>query len=215
MPELILVRHGETDGQSSIRLNGATDVGLSPLGRQQMTRVAEALAAESFERVLVSPLRRSQQSAAIVRPGAEMTLIPGFREIHFGRWETWTFAEAAERDPQTYAEWSRGEVDFAFPGGESRQGFYQRVRDAALTTLLPLEQRTLAVLHKGVIKAILGALLERSWEAYRAAPCHLGSIHRLHIEGQDLVLQESNLTSHLGETWQEDHPAISLSKRSS
>jgi broad specificity phosphatase PhoE len=34
--ELLLVRHGETVGQSSIRLYGATDVALSDEGELQM-----------------------------------------------------------------------------------------------------------------------------------------------------------------------------------
>ena len=32
MTDLILLRHGETVGQSSIRLYGATDIALSPIG---------------------------------------------------------------------------------------------------------------------------------------------------------------------------------------
>ena len=33
---IVLVRHGETTGESSIRYYGATDVPLSDLGRQQV-----------------------------------------------------------------------------------------------------------------------------------------------------------------------------------
>ena len=40
MQELFLVRHGETTGQSSVRLYGATDVPLSDLGREQVRAVA-------------------------------------------------------------------------------------------------------------------------------------------------------------------------------
>ena len=41
MPKLrriLLVRHGETDGESSVRFHGSTDVDLSAEGREQAAR---------------------------------------------------------------------------------------------------------------------------------------------------------------------------------
>ena len=58
MDELILVRHGETTGNSAVRLYGRTDIALSDLGRRQMSRVREALDSEAFDTVITSPLRR-------------------------------------------------------------------------------------------------------------------------------------------------------------
>src|SRR5208282_5591650 len=40
---LILVRHGETEGESSIRYHGRTDVALSELGRTQMNLAGRAI----------------------------------------------------------------------------------------------------------------------------------------------------------------------------
>ena len=41
---LWLVRHGETEGQSSIRYHGANDVPLSDVGRQQIRALLPLLA---------------------------------------------------------------------------------------------------------------------------------------------------------------------------
>ena len=65
-PTLVLLRHGETVGQSSIRLHGATDVALSSVGEQQAQRAAAALAGRHFARVLCSPLQRARRTAEIV-----------------------------------------------------------------------------------------------------------------------------------------------------
>ena len=65
-PTLILLRHGETVGQSSIRLHGATDVALSAVGEQQAERAAAALAALPIARALCSPLQRARKTAEIV-----------------------------------------------------------------------------------------------------------------------------------------------------
>ncbi len=65
--ELILVRHGETVGDSALRLYGSTDVELSDLGRSQMRRVKAVLAGLVVDRMWVSPLSRSAESGEIVR----------------------------------------------------------------------------------------------------------------------------------------------------
>ena len=112
--ELILVRHGETVGESTIRLNGSTDVGLSDHGRRQMERVRDALTeagrAKSFDRLYVSPLSRSISSAAIVHPSPSPapTIVDAFTEIDFGVWEGMTAAEVRPRDPRQFEAWKRG-----------------------------------------------------------------------------------------------------------
>ena len=64
---LVLVRHGETVGHSSIRYYGRTDVALSDLGRRQMRAAREWLAARDgasgFAPVFTSPLVRATEAA--------------------------------------------------------------------------------------------------------------------------------------------------------
>src|SRR5688572_11020303 len=86
MTELILLRHGETVGQSSIRLYGATDIALSPLGEQQAARAAAALQARRLARVVTSPLQRARRSAEIVlaaqpAPAATLEVLDDLREV--------------------------------------------------------------------------------------------------------------------------------------
>ena len=194
--ELVLVRHGETSGQSSIRLNGKTDVPLSELGRQQMRAVGTVVAKRPWDRVLSSPLVRSVESAQIAT-GQEPHIVAGFEEINFGRWETWTWAEVQERDPQGYARYRAATSEFQFPTGDSRTGFYNRIRAAAETELLNAEGRVLAVLHKGVCKVIMATLLGLTWEQYRPMPCDLASIHRLERTSAGWRLTAGHDVSHL------------------
>ena len=84
---LVLIRHGETTGQSSIRFHGSSDVALSDEGRVQMREAARGLRTEVFDLIVASPLRRSWESARILSGGAPVRLEPDFREIDFGRWE--------------------------------------------------------------------------------------------------------------------------------
>jgi broad specificity phosphatase PhoE len=195
--ECVLVRHGETTGNSAVRLYGCTDVPLSDHGRRQMACVRDALRHETFDRVVVSPLARSRESASIVAPGLEAVVEPGFTEIDFGLWEGWTFDEARARDPEGYAAWQRDGPRFRFPGGEERAAFHARVRDAAVR-VFAAPCRTLAVLHKGVIKIVVAALLDAPLEAISALPVDLGGIHRLRRTNDGWLYTSRNEVAHLG-----------------
>jgi broad specificity phosphatase PhoE len=181
---LVLVRHGETAGQSSIRYYGATDVPLSDSGRAQMRRAAAALAGERFAAVYSSELSRSLEGARLVSRDAAVVPVAGFNEIDFGAWEGLTEEEIAARDPERYRQWrarlsQRGE--FHYPSGDSTAAFRRRIvtvlhRILAAAPPGPL----LFVLHKGVIRSILAELLrlgelERSQLAVELASIHIVS----------------------------------------
>jgi broad specificity phosphatase PhoE len=156
---IVLVRHGETDGESSTRFHGATDVALSREGKAQMRTVAASFGATHFDRVVASPLRRSWCAAQIVGGGAPVTIESDFREIDFGRWEGLTREEIQATDPVLYEDWQNRAPGFEFPNGEPRGEFRARV-EAGLERLLDGDAGTvLVVAHKGVVRAIAEKLL--------------------------------------------------------
>ncbi|PCC70278.1 probable phosphoglycerate mutase [Nannocystis exedens] len=202
----MLVRHGETEGQSSIRLHGATDVALSSLGLRQIERVAAALAGEpGFAAVLASPLQRSRVAAALVaggqRPPPPVTVVPEFAEVDFGAWEGLTFEEVAARDPSGHGRYLAEGLAFTYPGGESRQAFWDRVQAGALRVLAtPASPRVAAVLHKGVIKAVIAALTGMPHAEAIALPVSLAGVYRLrHRPDGRWDIHVQNATDHLGE----------------
>jgi broad specificity phosphatase PhoE len=155
---IVLVRHGETDGQSSTRLHGSSDVPLSAEGREQMQAVARSLAGQRFDVVVASPLRRSWQSAWIVSRGAPVSLEPDFREIHFGHWEGRSLSELEQSDPVAFADWKARAPGFEYPGGEARAEFRARVERGLARLQASGARSALGVLHKGVIRVIAAAL---------------------------------------------------------
>jgi broad specificity phosphatase PhoE len=155
--QLVLVRHGETDGESSQRFHGSADIDLSAEGRAQMARVAAGLVRVP-DLVVASPLRRSWRAAAIAGKGAPVRLELDFREIDFGRWEGLTKAEIQARDPVLFEDWQRRTPGFEFPGGELRGAFLERVQ-RGLDRLLGANARdALVVIHKGVIRTVVETL---------------------------------------------------------
>ena len=161
---LVLVRHGETEGNSSTRFHGSSDVALSESGRAQLRALLPALRGEGFDLVVASPLRRSWQAARILAGSAPLRLEADFREIHFGRWEGLTKQEIEASDPILYHDWQARAPGFEYPGGERRAEFRARVARGLGRLRESGACAALCALHKGVIRAIaeelLGAPLE-------------------------------------------------------
>lgn len=155
LKRIVLVRHGETEGQSSIRYYGVTDVPLSDLGRAQLRSARDAIRADTFEAVWASTLCRSWASARLLAPDRPVHLESDFREIDFGDWEGLTAEEIAAVDPEGHAAWQAQGLEFTFPGGETRAAFRARVArglDRLRTTGV---ESVLVAAHKGVVRTLL------------------------------------------------------------
>ena len=157
---IVMVRHGETERQSSVRFHGSADVRLNDEGRAQLREAARQMKTEFFDLVAASPLRRSWEGARIVSGGAPIRLYPEFREVHFGHWEGLTAEEIEQSNPALYRDWQAGAVNFEYPGGELREAFRSRVARGLEALLASGATSALVVSHKGVIRAIGERLLD-------------------------------------------------------
>ena len=120
----VLLRHGETPLTPQKRFSGSggTDPSLSPVGQDQATRAATALAARgTIQHIIASPLTRTRETAAAVadRLGLDVTIEEGLRETDFGAWEGLTFGEVRERYPEDLTTWLADPTAQPTGGGES------------------------------------------------------------------------------------------------
>jgi broad specificity phosphatase PhoE len=165
LTRLILVRHGETVGQSSIRYYGATDIPLSDRGRAQAREARNRIPGETFETVWASTLSRARESAHIMAPSHSVRLEANFREIHFGRWEGLTREEIEATDPALYADWQARTPGFEFPEGEPRREFRRRIERGLMHLRASEAQSALIVAHKGVVRTLLELVMNQTLEA--------------------------------------------------
>ena len=108
---------------------------------------------ESAPIVYVTPLRRTQETAAILFPGARQLSVPGLREMDFGDFEGRFYADM-EHDA-AYRAWVDSGCLGPIPNGEGRAAFVPRCC-AAFRAVLAADKspRLVFVVHGGSIMAL-------------------------------------------------------------
>jgi probable phosphoglycerate mutase len=187
MIPLLVLRHAPTDWNAAGRIQGRTDRPLGELGRQ---RVAAVRLPRGWNGApcLSSPLSRAMETARLLGldPAAEPRLI----EMDWGAWEGRTLAELRAELGGAMAENEARGLDFRPPGGESPRDVQARLTPL----LLSLTSPTIAVTHKGVLRALYA--MATGWDML-AKPRHKlrdGCAHVFAV-GQDatLALAELNI----------------------
>ena len=119
---ILLVRHGETDGNAA-RVLQRPEVPLNARGVRQADRLAQRLLAHGFVHILCSDLLRARMTAEplAARSGIAVEETPLLQERNFGDVRGTPYAALAE-DPFG--------PDFAPPNGEDWPAFHARVADA-------------------------------------------------------------------------------------
>jgi broad specificity phosphatase PhoE len=119
---ILLVRHGETDGNAA-RILQRPDVPLNERGMRQADQLAERLIADGFVHILCSDLLRARMTAAplAARSGIAIEESPLLQERNFGDLRGVAYA-ALNEDPFG--------PDFAPPNGEDWPAFHARVAEA-------------------------------------------------------------------------------------
>jgi broad specificity phosphatase PhoE len=126
---VVIIRHGQSQGNAEGRFGGHTDTPLSPRGRKQAQATAKALASEKFSAIYSSDLPRAIETAS---PLAKLVGIPletsdALRERSVGVMEGLTFEEAAEQHPEQYQALLHRDFEHVLAGGES----YRQTLDRA------------------------------------------------------------------------------------
>ena len=117
---IVLLRHGETAYNEQHRYQGISDVPLSERGRAKLRADDNAP-----DEVIVTPLCRTKQTAAILFPNAKQIVCDDLREMDFGDFEGRTYDEM--KDDAAYGAWLDSGGETACPNGESRAAFCERV----------------------------------------------------------------------------------------
>jgi len=118
---VLLIRHGQSEGNAEGRFGGHTATPLSARGRLQAEATAKALSSENLTAIYSSDLPRAVETAMPLArlTGLDVEQTEAFRERDIGVMEGLTFEEAAAQHPEQYAALLRRDFDHVLLGGES------------------------------------------------------------------------------------------------
>ena len=196
--KLILIRHGESEGNAGGFVQGRLDFGLTSLGRAQAHATAERLRGLKVDRLVSSPLKRAFETASVFAGvvGLEIEPEPGLMEYDMGAASGLTGPQIREKFPEIMAAWGKG-IRPTFPGEEGRDEFHARVAEV-LRRYAGTRQTIAAVAHGGVISAVCYQVLgmDRARRgSFETANCSITEV-ALDRAGH-MVLTRQNDTCHL------------------
>jgi len=184
---LAMLRHGDTAWSAEGRIQGRSDPPLTDDARQKLRRFRLPQVCAGM-RIVTSPLARCVETAALLgapNAGRESRIA----EMSWGAWEGRRLADLrAEFGAQMSENEARG-WDFRPAGGESPREVLARVR----AWLAELEEPTLAVTHRGVIRAVYAHAA--GWDMRGKPPAKLAwdAVHVFRVEENELAIDSVNL----------------------
>jgi broad specificity phosphatase PhoE len=164
-----LIRHASTGWNESSRIQGQTDIPLSPRGRAEVSawRLPPGFAGAAC---LTSPLARARETAALLGFAAAPA-DARLAEMRWGTFEGRTLAELRAERGEAMRDLEALGLDFRPPGGESPRQVADRL-SACLSELAATGRDHVIVTHKGVLRASL--VLAVGWDMRGKPPLRYG-----------------------------------------
>lgn len=186
IPDLYLIRHGQTEWNRLGRFQGIRDIPLDAVGLRQSRDVGQRLLHyldahrphPDEPRVLCSPLQRAEKTAEIVARQLSvrqdsLRKVPELREVSYGEWEGMTTLEVKAAYPRSRRARKADRWGFAPPGGESHSSRLDDIR----AVLEGLDKPTVIVSHAGILRICLFLLGLKNEEEALLEPIPQDKIH--------------------------------------
>jgi len=199
---LYLLRHGQTEWNSTGVFRGRKDIPLSEEGKVQAELSARALKDAGIKKIYSSPLKRALETAEAVSKiiGIEPVVLEGLTDLNFGLWEGQTLEWVKQNYKDEYYMYRNHPENCSIPGGESLPECFNRVAKLIENILSKNDIEKLPVLivtHRVILKMaflwVLSLPLSRFWH-FQLDTC---SITSFKIRDGMNILTRFNDTCHL------------------
>ena len=127
---VILVRHGQSEGNLYDLFLGHMDMDLTELGKKQAEKVTSYFKDVEVDAIFSSDLLRAYHTACPLAKLKNLPIIkcPNMREIFAGEWEGKTYSQLEDEFADSYGVWRRQIGLAQCPSGESVAQLQQRIR---------------------------------------------------------------------------------------
>jgi phosphoserine phosphatase len=131
--KILLIRHGHVEGIRPGRFRGRVDLPLTGRGNAEARAVAERIRSGwRATAIYTSPLSRCVETASAIAKACslEAQTLNELVDIDYGAWQSCSYAELKQADPNLYSGWFFTPHLVRFPNGESLQDLVARAADA-------------------------------------------------------------------------------------
>lgn len=176
--QIIFWRHGQTDYNFNLRIQGQVDIPLNDTGRQQAADAAKGLAQLTPTHIISSDLSRAADTARALGKlaGLEVATDERLRERRYGKWEGLNHQEIEDGWPEAFRQW-RSEAEPDGVDVETKPELATRVGTAVeeLAAQAPDDATLVLVSHGAAIAAAIRHLLglPATWRGFGTiGNCH-------------------------------------------
>ena len=188
---IIAIRHGETDWNFDLRIQGQLDIELNETGRWQARRLAQALAREEIGAIYSSHLLRAWNTAGAISDATGQTpqAVENLQERGFGVFEGKTFTEIEASWSDQTLRWRQRDPLWSPTDGESLLALHERI----VQTVFELAERhrneqIVLVAHGGVLDVLYRAATGQDLQTPRTWNIGNATINRLLWTPEGLTL---------------------------
>jgi 2,3-bisphosphoglycerate-dependent phosphoglycerate mutase len=198
--KVTMIRHGETEWNVAMRLQGKQNSELTLLGIKQVELVAEELGKRTFDVLISSDQRRAVNTAEIINKYHNLKIIlnEDLRERNFGIMEGLTREEIAKKFPEVHDAYIERKSEFQVPDGESLIQLFSRVTNELKKIINLYEGKSiLIVTHGGVLDCTMRMVFSLSLDRSRNFSIYNAAINTFTVTNGQWDLIEWGNIDHL------------------
>jgi probable phosphoglycerate mutase len=184
-PQIVLVRHGETEWSKNGRHTSFSDIPLTTEGERQASSLEKELSDWDFKLVLCSPRARAKRTCELAGLLDRAEITDDLTEWNYGEYEGITTKEIRQADP-TWTVFTS-----PTPGGETPDQVAERC-DRVIARAKAINDDVILFAHSHVLRVMIARWLELSPVEGRHFVLQTGTLNILSYEHESTVLISLN-----------------------
>ncbi|MBS4749693.1 histidine phosphatase family protein [Granulicatella sp. zg-ZJ] len=160
--KVYMMRHGETDYNKARCFYGSADVSINDTGKQQAHRIKDIMADYPVDKIYISTLKRTYETASIIFENQVFDTVKGFDEKGFGQWEGLNADQIQATYPEEWQAWLEAPFEVTPPLAEPFTQFQHRVWEAFDRILKAHQNDSIAIVaHLGVLRLLYQSVIDK------------------------------------------------------
>jgi probable phosphoglycerate mutase len=187
-PQIVLVRHGETEWSKNGKHTSYSDIPLTLEGERQAAALKGELSGWDFKLVMCSPRARAKRTCELAGFLDRAEITDDLTEWNYGEYEGITTREIRQRDPK----WTV--FSSPTPGGETPDQVAERC-DRVIARAKAINDDVVLFAHSHVLRVLIARWLELPPVEGRHFVLQTGTLNILSYEHESTVLISLNAES--------------------